>query len=260
MIFHERLVTCRPKRYVVCRMSLVPPSNPSVPNALILGASGVLGRALAVAFRNAGYRALGTGFRQVPDGDEVFQFDATQTLEIARLAAWVERVAPKLDVIVHAIGGTHDQLVMRMSDQEWHKTLEQNLGSAFRVARAMWGHLAAGGGGQMIFVGSWAGRTGRGGQGAYAAAKAGVIALCQSMAREGAGAGIRVNCVVPGYFPSPMTTGLTPEALARLGADAVKPGFSNVEEMVSFMVHLAGMRGVTGQVFQLDGRIAPALS
>ena len=98
---------------------------------------------------------------------------------------------------------------------------------------------------------------GRMGQANYVAAKAGATGLMQSIAREYSSRGILANMVVPGVFKSPMTKSLDEQSLERLWDGAALQQFADLKETAEFIVHLAGMRGATGQIFQLDGRIAP---
>ena len=229
------------------------------PSVLILGASGVLGSALADAFPKKAYRVLGTGFRHCPKTQLALQLDATRASEMPKIGKWIDDHTSRLDVVIHCIGIAQDSLLARMSDQEWRQVVEVNLKSAYLLSKLLLPRLVKQGGGRWIFISSWAGRTGRSGQANYAAAKAGLIGLTQSMAREYASRGVVINCVVPGVFKSPMTERLSQTMLERLWGGAALKQFADLNEIVQFIVHLAGMRGVTGQVFQLDGRIAPVL-
>lgn len=235
------------------------PTVSEAATALILGASGTLGTALVSAFQEKSWRVLGTGFQRPPEVRPALQFDVTQAAGVASFEAWSREHAPRLDAVVHCIGVAHDSLVTAMTDDQWRAALNVNLKSAYRIAGILLPRLAKQRTGHFIFVSSWAGRTGRAGQSNYAAAKAGLIGLTQSIAREYASRGVLANCIVPGVFRSPMTEKLSPEALERLWNGAALRQFADLGEMARFIEHLAGMRGVTGQVFQLDGRIASAI-
>ncbi len=228
------------------------------PCSLVLGASGVLGNAVAQAFAGQSWRVLGTGFRRAPAVQPSFQFDAVQSAEWTRLTAWLDGQTGQLDAAVHCIGLARDGLLARMNGSDWQAVLDANLKSAFLAARALLPLFVKQRRGHLLFISSWAGRVGRGGQANYAAAKAGLSGLAQSLAREYAPRGVRVNVVAPGPFPSPMTEGLTTEERERLWQGAALAEFADLAETARFIVHLAGMRGVTGQIFQLDGRIAPS--
>jgi 3-oxoacyl-[acyl-carrier protein] reductase len=111
--------------------------------------------------------------------------------------------------------------------------------------------------GHIINIASFAGRAGAGGQSNYAAAKAGLLGLTQSLAREVGSCNVRVNAVLPGVLPTPMTARLTPGQWAALTGANVLGRINSLSEVARFLVFLAGMKNVSGQVFQLDSRIAP---
>ncbi len=231
---------------------------PKPKTCLVLGASGVLGGAVARAFAATGWRTLGTGFRRAPAIEPALQFDATQSAEWPRVKEWVGQHAESLDVAVHCIGLARDGLLARMSDEDWRAVLDGNLRSAFLAARTLLPIFVRQRHGHLVLISSWAGRAGRAGQANYAAAKSGLAGLAQSLAREYGVRGVRVNVVAPGVFPSPMTNDLGDEARERLWKDSALREFADLDETARFIAHLAGMRGVTGQCFQLDGRIAPS--
>jgi 3-oxoacyl-[acyl-carrier protein] reductase len=107
-----------------------------------------------------------------------------------------------------------------------------------------------------VNIGSYAGRAGGPGQAAYAAAKAGLIGLTAALAAELAGQNVRVNVVLPGMLPTPMTARLSAAAQARLVAANRLGRMNAVEEVARFVVFLCGLQNVSGQVFQLDSRPA----
>jgi len=222
---------------------------------LILGASGVLGGALVKAFHGKAYRILGTGFRRMPSTQLALQLDATDASEMPKLEQWLDEYTSRLGVVVHSIGSIADHRLPQMSNTEWQHALDVHLKSAYLISRLLLPRFIKQRGGHFIFISSWAGRVGRVGQVNYAASKAGLIGLVQSIAREYASRKVLANGVIPGVFRSPMTEKLSPEVLERLWDGAVLKEFADLEETAQFIVHLAGMRGVTGQIFQLDGRI-----
>jgi 3-oxoacyl-[acyl-carrier protein] reductase len=111
--------------------------------------------------------------------------------------------------------------------------------------------------GHLIYIGSFAGRTGAAGQANYAAAKAGLIGLMQSLAREGGSANVRTNLVLPGVMDTPMLKDLAPQQRESLRASNVLNRFNEPGEVAHFIAFLAGLRHVSGQLFQLDSRITP---
>ena len=226
--------------------------------AVVLGASGALGSAVAKHFAEKGFRVMGTGFRRAPSFQPSLQLDMTQTAEVNCLEDWLREQTPRIDVAVHCVGVARDSVVTKMSDQAWRESLDVNLKSAYRITRLLLPWFTRQRGGHFLFVSSWAARAGRAGQANYAAAKAGLIGLTQSIAREYASRGVQANCIIPGVFRSAMTDTLPPAALERLWSAATIQKFSDLDEIARFIVDLASMRGVSGQVFQLDGRIGSA--
>ena len=235
---------------------MIAPAVP--PCVLVTGASGVLGSAVARGFSEKGFKVLGTGCRTAPPFQPSIQLDLTLESEIRRLEPWLGSQTDHVDVLVQCVGGTRDGLISKMNTEDWSRTLAVNLKSAFMISRVLLPRMMKQRSGHLIFVGSWGGRVGRIGQANYAAAKAGLLGLTQSIAREYAARNVLANCVVPGVFKSPMTDALSPEALERLWDGAAMRQFADLGETADFIVHLASMRAVTGQVFQLDGRIAPS--
>jgi 3-oxoacyl-[acyl-carrier protein] reductase len=226
-----------------------------VSTCLILGASGVFGNAAAEAFRGKGYQVVGTGYTRSPSFQPSTRLDATKAEDVMGLGKWLDDQKISIDVAVHCIGINHDNLVAKMEDVEWSKVVETNLKSAFLLSKLLINRFVKRRKGHLIFVGSWGGLAGRAGQANYAAAKAALVALSKSIAQEYASREILSNVIIPGIFKSPMTEKLREDELKKLWASAALKQFADPREMADFVVHLAGMRGVTGQVFQLDGRI-----
>lgn len=232
--------------------------RPEAPVALVTGASGTLGAAVAAAFAARGTRVLAAGDRRKPDFVPSIQLDLTNAEEAARLPKWIGEHGGSVDAVVHCVGAARDELLPRMTEEAWREVLDINLRSAFLLLRVVLPILIRQRRGHVLLVSSWAGRVGRAGQANYAAAKAGLLGLAMSAAREVASRGVRVNCVVPGVFPSAMTGALDEAARARLWEGAALAGEADPAEMAGFIVGLTETRGITGQVFQLDGRIPPA--
>jgi 3-oxoacyl-[acyl-carrier protein] reductase len=230
-----------------------------LPYVLILGASGALGSSLAQAYEAQGYRVLGTGFRKQVPCERSFVLDVQNSENLKAFIEWVKQQTSRLDSIVYCIGITEDQLIQKMTPSAWQAVLDVNLKGAYQVSQSLLPLLMKQRSGHFIFISSWGGRVGRMGQANYSAAKAGLIGLTQSLAREYSGRGILANCVIPGVFKSPMVESLSPEALDRLWEGAALKQFADLQEISNFIVHLSKMKGVTGQVFQLDGRISSVL-
>jgi 3-oxoacyl-[acyl-carrier protein] reductase len=166
------------------------------------------------------------------------------------LARWGQ-----LDVLVNNAGLTADGPVAGMADDDWDRVLEVNLKGAFRSARAVVPVMVRRRQGHIVNISSFAARRGHAGQANYVAAKAGLIGLTESLAKELGGRGICVNAVLPGILPTRMTAGLSEEQLAGLAAENALRRLNSADEVARFVVFLVGMKNASGQVFQLDSRI-----
>jgi 3-oxoacyl-[acyl-carrier protein] reductase len=237
------------------------------PVAVVTGASRGLGRLVALRLGAAGYRVAvhyhqaGAASARVcrtirrAGGDalairaDLADPGAAMTLVSRVLGAW-----RRLDLLVHNAGTAHDGLLLRMPAAAWHDVVATHLTGGFHLmqsaARVMVGQRC----GQIITIGSITGLLGRAGQANYAAAKAGLIALTKSAAREWAPHNIRVNCVLPGLLPVGMGRRLTTAQRRRLLGDALL-GAGSALEAADWIVALAATRRVSGQVFNLDSRL-----
>ena len=233
--------------------------------ALVTGASRGIGRAIALALANDGWRVVGTattesgaaGITQAlaAHGGRGIVLNVTDAA--ASQAAVDDLVAKEggLHVLVNNAGITRDTLSMRMKDEDWDAVLDTNLKAVFRMARAATKPMMKQRTGRIINITSVVGASGNAGQANYAAAKAGVAGLTRSLARELGSRGITVNCVAPGFIATDMTDVL-PEAqkaallsqipLGRLGAP---------EEIAAAVVFLASPGGayITGTELHVNG-------
>ncbi len=229
---------------------------------VITGAAGGLGRALVEAFGGAGWRVAAAGHRTPPPaftgepGVWCTQADVTDPGAVSGLVAGVLERWGRVDVLVCNAGVTADRLLLQMDDASWDRVLDVNLKGAFLCARAVLDPMVRQGGGHILNVASLAGRSGARGQANYAAAKAGLIGLTLALAREVGGQGIRVNAILPGVLATAMTAGLSPGALEAFTQANVLGRLGDPRDVARTVVAIAGARGVSGQVFQLDSRIA----
>jgi 3-oxoacyl-[acyl-carrier protein] reductase len=233
--------------------------NPA-PVVWITGAAGGLGRGLVEAFLGAGWRvAAGYHVQAVPaesDHVQAVQGDVTRPEDPDRAVRAILERWGRLDALINNAGVTADALLAQLPEADWERVLAVNLTGAWRCARAAAEALGAHGGGHIVNIGSFAGRAGARGQAAYAAAKAGLIGLTQSLAAELAERNVRVNVVLPGVLPTPMTARLSAEARERLVAGNRLRRMNTVAEVARFVVFLCTLENVSGQVFQLDSRPA----
>jgi len=234
--------------------------------ALVTGASGGIGSAIAKALDAQGARVALSGTRQGAL-EEVAGGLKEPVLLPCNLSAGaaVDALVPqalerlgKLDILVNNAGVTRDNLAMRMKDEEWADVIRVNLEAAFRLARAALKPMMRAKGGRIISITSVVGATGNPGQANYAASKAGLVGMSKALAQEVASRGITVNCVAPGFIASAMTDQL-PEAqksalLTRIPAGALGSG----EDVAAAVVYLASREAayVTGQTLHVNGGMA----
>jgi 3-oxoacyl-[acyl-carrier protein] reductase len=241
-------------------VSAIPQKNDGQPVVLITGAAGGLGEGLTKEFAAQGWR-VAAGYHQRPfprESDSVrpVRVDVTRDSEVqaalAQVLGWWRRV----DVLVNNAGVTADHPLWQMSEQDWDRVLEVNLKGAALCARAVLPAMLERRDGHIINISSYSGRVGARGQANYTAAKAGLIALTQSLAREAGPGNVRANAVLPGVLPTPMTAGLAQATLTGYARANALGRLNDVAEVARCVVFLAALKNVSGQVWQLDSRIA----
>jgi len=236
--------------------------------ALVTGASGGLGSAIAQALSSQGARLAVSGsnvdklekFRSSLGGDHVaLPCNLSDGAAVDALVPQaVEALGGKLDILVNNAGITRDNLAMRMKDEEWDEVLRVNLEAAFRLMRAAAKPMMRARFGRIISVTSVVAVTGNPGQANYVAAKAGLIGLSKAMAIELATRGITVNCIAPGFMTSAMTDALNDQQrdgiLSRIPMGAMGSG----EDIGAAAVYLASREAgyVTGQTLHVNGGMA----
>ena len=236
--------------------------------ALVTGASRGIGAAIAkklaeagaaVAVNYAGSQAAADAVVEqiVSAGGRAVALKADVS-DSEAAAALVERTIAELgglDVLVNNAGITRDGLLVRMTDENWNAVIATNLGGVFAVTRAATKHLMKQRSGSIVNIASVIGLVGNAGQANYAAAKAGVIGLTKSVARELANRGVRANAIAPGFIETDMTAEL-PEAAreAALGEIAMKR-MGSVDDIAAAVLFFAcdDSAYITGQVLAVDG-------
>ena len=236
--------------------------------ALVTGASGGIGSAIAQALAAQGARLAVSGsnvakleaFRDSLGGEHVaLPCDLSDGAAVdALVPAAVEALGGKLDILVNNGGITRDNLVMRMKDDEWDQVIRVNLEAAFRLARAAARPMMKARFGRIVSITSVVGTTGNPGQANYAASKGALTAMSKALAQELASRGITVNCVAPGFIASPMTETLPDaqkEALyARIPMGKMGAGADIGAAVVYLSSREAGY--VTGQTLHVNGGMA----
>jgi len=233
--------------------------------ALVTGASRGIGRAIALALANEGWRVIGTATTEAgaaaitealgPHGGRGIALNVT---DAAASQAAVDDIVAKeggLHVLVNNAGITRDTLSMRMKDEDWDAVLDTNLKAVFRLARAVTKPMMKQRAGRIINITSVVGASGNAGQANYAAAKAGVAGLTRSLARELGSRGITVNCVAPGFIATDMTEVLPEAQKAALLAQIPLGRLGAPEEIAAAVVFLASPGGayITGSELHVNG-------
>ena len=226
--------------------------------ALVTGASRGIGHAIAEELGRLGATVVGTstseaGAAKVPGIGRVL--DVKNAEQCDALAAAIGKELGDIAILVNNAGITRDNLALRMKDAEWDEVLDTNLRAAFRLSRAVMRGMMKARWGRIVNITSVVGAAGNPGQANYAAAKAGIVGMTKSLARELGSRSITVNCVAPGFIDTDMTRALSDEQrklllaqipLGRLGAAA------DVAAAVGYLVSPdAGY--VTGVVLHVNG-------
>ena len=235
--------------------------------ALVTGASGGIGGAIAKALHEAGAKLAISGTRrdalealagELGDGVQVLPCNLADPEATAALAGQAEAALGQLDILVNNAGLTRDNLSMRMKDEDWALVLEVNLTAGFRLARGVLRGMMKRRWGRIVGITSIVGVTGNPGQANYAASKAGMIGMSKSLAQEVANRGITVNCVAPGFIRTAMTDALDEKQHERL-LGAIPAGRLGLPaDIAAGAVFLASEEAayVTGQTLHVNGGMA----
>ncbi len=236
--------------------------------ALITGASGGIGGAIAKALHAQGAHVVLSGTRESALADLADTLGERTSIVVANLAdaesvnglvAAAEAASGHdLDILVSNAGVTKDGLLMRMKDEDWDTVLKVNLESYFRLSRAVLRGFMKRRSGRIIGITSVVGVMGNGGQTNYAASKAGMIGFSKALAQEVASRNVTVNCVAPGFIESPMTDALTDAQKAQIMGTIPLGRLGLGEDVAAACVYLASAEGayVTGQTLHVNGGMA----
>ena len=235
--------------------------------ALITGASGGIGGAIAMVLHGAGAVVGLSGTRVEPlqalaaelgSRAHVLPCNLGDMAAVEALPKAALTAMRSVDILVNNAGVTRDNLSMRMTDEEWDAVIAVNLTATFRLCRGLMRGMMKARWGRIVNVTSVVGHTGNGGQANYAASKAGVIGLSKSLAAEVASRNITVNCVAPGFITTAMTDKLTDDQKARILTGVPAGRMGAADEVAAAVLYLASPEAgyVTGATLHVNGGMA----
>jgi 3-oxoacyl-[acyl-carrier protein] reductase len=225
-------------------------------SVLVTGGNRGIGLAIARAFAEAGDMVTITHRSgDPPDGLAGVRCDVTDPSSVADAFSVVEQRQGPVEVLVANAGVTRDTLLLRMSDDDFSAVVDTNLVGAFRVLRHAARGMLRARKGRIVLIGSVVGLLGSPGQANYAAAKAGLVGMARSIARELGGRGITVNVVAPGFVESDMTAQLTDERRAEILAGIPLGRYASADEVAKVVRWIASDEAayITGAVIPVDG-------
>ncbi len=236
--------------------------------AVVTGATGGIGGAIAKALHGAGANIAISGTRAEKLSElatelggervHILPCNLSDRDAIKQLAKDAEEKVGTLDIVVNNAGLTKDNLFMRMTDDEWDQVMAVDLTAAFVLSRAAIRNMMRRRSGRIINITSVSGVIGNPGQANYAAAKAGMIGMTKSLAREVATRGITANCIAPGFITTPMTESLGDKILTEARKYIPTGTFGTPEDIAVAALYLASSESsyMTGQTLHINGGMA----
>ncbi len=235
--------------------------------ALLTGASGGIGAAIAKALHDAGATIAISGTRiealekvkaEVGKRVHILPCNLSKPEEVEKLIPSAEAAMGGLDILINNAGITKDGLAMRMKDEDWQSVIDVNLTSNFRLSRAAMRGMMKKRWGRIINITSIVGVTGNPGQANYVASKAGLIGLTKSLAQELGSRNVTVNCVAPGFIATPMTDVLNDKQKEGILSRIPAGRMGGPADIAAAVIYLASDEAsyVTGQTLHVNGGMA----
>lgn len=239
--------------------------------ALVTGGSRGIGKAIALALAEHGADVVITYARSADAADEVkaeieslgckakaLQADAVDQSKAEEVISGIVEEWGKLDILVNNAGITRDNLILRMSEEQWDEVIDTNLKSIFNYSKAAAKPMMRNRGGSIVNISSVVGLSGNAGQSNYAASKAGIIGFTKSYAKELASRNIRANVVAPGYIKTEMTGELNEKILESIKSETPMGRPGEVAEVANAVLFLASDLSsyITGEIIRVDGGMA----
>ncbi len=236
-------------------------------SALVTGASGGIGAAIARALHEAGAQVGLSGTREAPlvelagelgERAHVLPCNLSDREAVTALQKAALEAMGAVDILVNNAGITRDNLFMRMSEEEWDAVLQVNLTSAMLLSKGVIRGMMKARWGRIVNISSVVGATGNPGQANYAASKAGLIGMSKSLAYEVASRGITVNAVAPGFITTAMTDKLTEDQKSAILTQVPAGRMGDAEEIAAAVLYLASPEAgyVTGATLHVNGGMA----
>lgn len=240
-------------------------------NCLVTGGSRGIGKAIALALASMGSNVAITYARSAEAAELVvkeiqnsgvkgmsFQADATNFEKADEVITKIVEEWGTLDVLINNAGITQDNLILRMTEENWDAVINTNLKSVFNYSKAATKPMMRARGGSIINIGSVVGLSGNAGQSNYSASKAGIIGFTKSFAKELASRNIRANVIAPGYILTEMTEKLDEKVLESIKKETPLGRAGNAEEVSNVVAFLASDMSsyITGEVIRVDGGMA----
>src|SRR5205814_9913835 len=214
--------------------------------AVVTGGIRGIGRAIAIALKNAGYKvaanyghddATGRQFSE-ETGIPVYKFDVADFNACVEGLKAIEAQLGTVEVLINNAGITRDATMHRMSFEQWNAVIQTNLGSCFNMSRAVIEQMRARKFGRIVNIGSINGQAGQYGQVNYAAAKSGIHGFTKALAQEGAAIGVTVNAIAPGYIDTDMVRAVPPNVLEKIIARIPVGRLGKAEEIARGVLFL----------------------
>ncbi len=235
--------------------------------ALVTGASGAIGGAIVRSLVDRGAKVAISGTRvdaleglasELDGSGYVVPADLSDPGGVEELVKDAIKLVKRIDILVNNAGVTRDSLAIRISNDDWDKVIDINLGATFRLSRAVLRSMMKNRWGRIINISSVVGIAGNAGQANYAASKAGIIGMSKSFAQEVATRNVTVNCIAPGFIVTSMTDVLTEDQKEKLLAKIPIGRLGAAKDVASACVYLASDEAsyVTGQTLHVNGGMA----
>ena len=233
-------------------------------NALVTGASGDIGKSIALALHSAGAQVIISGTRLEPlealrnelgDRVQIILCDLSDKDAVQLLPNKALESLGSIDILINNAGITKDNLLMRMSDDDWNDVINVNLFATMLLCRGVLRGMMKSRWGRIVNISSVVGVTGNPGQANYAASKAGLIGMSKSLAYEVASRGITVNCVAPGFISTAMTDQLTDKQKDSIISSIPSNRMGDSTDVASAVLYLTSNEAsyVTGQTLHVNG-------